>query len=307
MDNGDRALAALVADLAKEVASLRVAVRGGGVAAGEKVVVGEGAGGGGVSQVEVSSAKVIAVCPEATVSVEPVVVGASLERKEKAWDESDGSDSGEVSITGNFCSEGGASNEESGGTEPLAFGSGKLESVQAASSAFGGAVLEPRVPALSGQGDFFKSYVKTDSVRAFKKFLEGFVGFVIPKAALGEVALSMYTAATVPSAFTDGRARLKGLAAVGDGALALTYVNAQFGKGTPVASMQEAMNREMPSIKLAQAARGSGLLDHVVFGAGVDPYSRTGGEAVEAIAGVLFRWRTAAALVNFMRKLGFDV
>jgi len=175
-------------------------------------------------------------------------------------------------------------------------------------TSFGGADLGMAVVAVGSGDRFFAEFVNTPAVRVFAGFLHKMVGQVIPKKARGELALVMYTAATVPASFVNGRARLRGLAMLGDAAMAVAMVNAMYNRGTSVAGTQELKSHTLSASSLAAAGEKSGLSNHFVFGAGVSKSgSRTAAEAVEAVAGLLYRWRPGGALVAYMRALGLDV
>lgn len=170
---------------------------------------------------------------------------------------------------------------------------------------FGGADLGAQRSVIGSGERFFTDFVNTDEVRTFVKFVERLSGEKVPKAGRGELALVRYTSATVPVEFVNGRSRLRGLAHVGDAAMNVVLVNAVFGSGDPVSNAQETKNRYLSKVALAAACEKSGLMVHLVFATGVvREGSRTAAEAVEALAGWLYRWRPAGALVAFMRAIG---
>jgi len=170
--------------------------------------------------------------------------------------------------------------------------------------AYGGAVMHASEGQVGVGGDFFKQHVNTPRVLAFKDWLEKLVGVKVPKAARGELALASYSLGTVPAAFTNGQERLRTLAALGDAAMSLALVSEMYRKKKPVSSVQNARSALLSNTSMVSVCTSSGLIQHVVFPSGVAPNSKTSGEAVEAVAGVLYLWRPFGAVVAYVRALG---
>jgi hypothetical protein len=137
------------------------------------------------------------------------------------------------------------------------------------------------------KAEFNKRYVKTAEVRELKAMLEFLGGRRIPGSAMVDIALARYTAATMPDAFRNGKAKLKALAAVGDAACASTMLSRGYRLGKVIESMQRARGMLTDAV-FARAFSASPLASKVSVGAGVNLANTvTGATALEAFAGVL--------------------
>jgi len=190
---------------------------------------------------------------------------------------------------------------DSGGTAPENNAGARTYSEVAA--AFGGGDLGKEV-----KNNFFRTQVKVPKVAELRAFLGKVTRQVFPKRGSGELALATHSAATVPAEFVKGRERLKGLSAVGAAAMTLVLVNAEFGKGVPVMSPQQLRDKYLTAAFLQSAGQKKGVFKYISFAEAVDPgATKAGSEAIEALAGVLYRWRPVGALVEFMRFLDCPV
>jgi len=157
---------------------------------------------------------------------------------------------------------------------------------------------------VSGQAEdlgFFKQYVRVSRVKSLCELLQRQLGVKIPKAAMEELALATYSAGTVPTAFVNGQARLKSLAQVGDAAMASLLIDDCYVRGQVIVSTQAVKTSVLTNAFMARSFVASGLSGYVVIPAGVDPiFSKTGADAVEAVAGVINLWRGRDALRAYM-------
>jgi hypothetical protein len=134
---------------------------------------------------------------------------------------------------------------------------------------------------------FMKTYVRIGAVSDLADRLGRVCGHKIPKSGHGNVALARYTAATVPSAFVNGRARLRALAIIGDSALLTVRTVAVYAAGGGVEAMEEDKQLMTDNV-LARAFAASEFAAFVLVGAGVNlGNTKTGATAFEAFAGVL--------------------
>jgi len=149
----------------------------------------------------------------------------------------------------------------------------------------------------SGQSDsstepgasFMAKYVRIPQVEALRNELTTYSKRKIPKSASQDLALSRYTAGTVPDAFSGGRARLKALAMVGDAALLQVTLSRGYRLygDARLTRMQTSRDRLTDSTMSSVLVR-TRLVGHLVVAAGVDlANSKTGATALEAFAGVL--------------------
>lgn len=255
--------------------SVQLAVERAGEPGGVGVEVGTGGVGGGSS-----ASAAVSECAESG-----WVVGAEVV------------ENGEGSVT--------AESEESGGSVEIVGGIPVSDAVKRVK--FGGvADCHPGVgPVVEPEVRFMATYVRTQSVREFKCYLERLSGCRFPKAHLQDLALCRYALATVPGAFAGGKRRLRQFMAVGDAALTLHVVTRAVRRGLDVESAQSARAKFTSNARLQQACVTSGLAKFLVAPGGVElGETKTGADAVEAVVGLLAMYRGADACVQYMTALG---
>lgn len=170
---------------------------------------------------------------------------------------------------------------------------------------FGGTVDKSDAPVLP-RDSFFKTYVKTAQVDALRHVLQDALGVKFPRAAGEELALCVWSTATVPVAFHKGPDRLRSLAAVGDGALTFAVVGRLYQLGAQVRSMQQVRGTWLSDASMQRAlvekkVDGRVLSSYFSFPANTDPrYSKIGADAVEAVAGVLSRYFHVSYVLKYV-------
>jgi len=211
-----------------------------------------------------------------------------------------------------FGDPGGVGAERGEESSVPAGGSGGAISDSGGSEVSAGAVPRgPRAVPVGGGGEsgvdastggFMSTYVRIEPVRELAGLLERACGHKVPKSAMGDLALARYTAATVPAAFLNGRARLKGLAIVGDAALDLALLSLVYRTGGASERMQCAKEGLTDPV-LAAAFASSEFAPLMLVGGGVTlAKSKTGATALEALAGVLALHCGYDAVSRFLRK-----
>jgi len=154
---------------------------------------------------------------------------------------------------------------------------------------------------------FMAQYVRTPRVKELECLMTELSGSKIPRSAYGDLAMARYTAATLPAAFIDGRARLKALAGVGDAALTLALMSYGYRKGKKIDSLQVARGLLTDGV-LARAFAVSKLASHVVVAGDVNlANTKTGATALEAFAGVLSLYCNRDAVQRFMESFNLQI
>lgn len=141
-------------------------------------------------------------------------------------------------------------------------------------------------------------------VRALRQQLRS-AGVMIPKSALGDLALASCSAACVPGCYERGRDALRVLEYVGDRALSLADAKRCYAMGIAVGSAQERASSKFSNAALSRAFAASGLVQHCAYPGGVDVgVGRVGAAFVEAIAGVIaLHVASPDAVYAYMRLL----
>lgn len=152
-----------------------------------------------------------------------------------------------------------------------------------------------------------KRYVKTENARAIARLLKT-VGVVLPKRGQFDLALVTYSAATMPSFFVGGKAKYKSLAVIGDAALTLVAVSDAAENGMQVDSAQYFRSTVLSDANMRRAFAKSSYVSYISFGTAIDPStSKTGATALEAIAGVVYKYCGVDAVRRYAQQVGLSV
>jgi len=131
-------------------------------------------------------------------------------------------------------------------------------------------------------------YTRSHRVLELKAFVESLCGCRIPKNATYELALAGFTLGTVPTAFADGRARLRILEFIGDAALSVCDAVVCFEQGLTVEEAQRRKSARFSNANLSRVCVDSGLVRHLVVLPGINMRTaKTGANAVEAVVGLV--------------------
>lgn len=152
---------------------------------------------------------------------------------------------------------------------------------------------------------FYAQFVRVPRVFELVKALQNACGAKLPRKATEEIALASYTIPTIPNSFLNGARRLRGLMAVGDAAMTFALMNIMYSRAQDVSSAQFVRGDVLTNAMMSRAFVDAGWDRYVSSVGGVNlATAKVGADCLEALMGVVSRWRGIDAVVAMMYYFG---